>query len=189
MSSEYYHTPDSVREYIQLAQGLDGRELIAQLKTYLPAHAHILELGSGPGKDWKILSKDYQVTGSDLSKEFLKYLREAHPTGEFLELNAASLQTEQQFDGIYSNKVLHHLTDEELQASTQRQHALLKSDGIICHSFWKGEGDEVFKGMFVNYQTAASLRGFFEPYFELLLMETYAEFEEGDSLLLIGRRK
>lgn len=147
-----------------------------------------MELGSGPGTDWEILNKDYQVVGSDNSTEFIRRLQTAHPEDQFLELDASSLDTTDRFQGIYSNKVLHHLKDEELLQSIEKQHAILKNEGIICHSFWKGEGSEIFKGLYVNYHTQASLRSFFEPHFEILLLKEYAEFEEGDSLLLIGRR-
>lgn len=189
MKTQYYHTPTSVQEYIHLAKDVNGANLIAHLKNYLPKNSTLLELGSGPGTDWEILSEAYQVTGSDLSKEFLKHLKSKHSKGQFLELDASTLQAEEQFHGIYSNKVLHHLTDEELQASIIRQHAVLHPDGVVCHSFWKGEGTEVFKGMFVNYHNQQALRGFFEPLFEVLLMESYTEFEEGDSILMIGRKR
>lgn len=73
--------------------------------------------------------------------------------------------------------------------SIKRQHELLNEGGIICHSFWKGEGTEVFKGMFVNYHTENALKDYFKEYFEILLLESYMEFEEGDSVLLIGKKK
>jgi len=56
-------------------------------------------------------------------------------------------------------------------------------------SLHKGAGDEVFKGLLVNYQTDKSLRILFENYFEILLLEEYNEFEDGDSLLLFGKKK
>lgn len=112
-----------------------------------------------------------------------------NPTGEFLELDAVTLKTDRKFDGIYSNKVLQHLKDEELAESIKRQFELLNANGVICHSFWKGEGDEVFKGLFVNYHKEEGLTDLFNEYFEVLLIEAYKEFEEGDSLLLIGKKK
>ena len=78
-------------------------------------------------------------------------------------------------------KVLQHLKDDQIEDSVGRQYELLNPGGIICHSFWKGEGSEVFKGMFVNYHSPESLTGLFGEKFELLLMEEYPEFEEGDS--------
>jgi len=186
---EYYKTKESVAEYIELAKDVSGKELIKKLNVFLPINSKLLEIGSGPGTDWNILSNDYSVVGSDNSNEFLQHLKSTNPTGEFLKLDAISLITSLNFNGIYSNKVLHHLKDDELKSSIQRQSEILNPKGIICHSFWKGKGSEVFKGLFVNYQNEESLKALFEPYFEVLILESYAEFEEGDSLLLIARKK
>ncbi len=189
MEGEYYHTKDSVKEYIQLAKDVNGRELILRLQEHLPSGAALLELGSGPGTDWRILRGHFKVTGSDYSEEFLEHLKSANPDGQFLHLDATTLATDQEFDGIYSNKVLHHLRDEELTASIRRHAELLNPDGIICHSFWRGEGSEIFKGMFVNYHDEASLRREFGSLFDVVLLERYAEFEADDSILLIARLK
>ena len=189
MSGEYYKTQESVNEYIHSAKGFDGSELIDKLIQILPQHSTLLEIGSGPGTDWKLLSKIYNVVGSDNSKEFINHLSSENPSGYFIELDAITLDTSKAFDGIYSNKVLHHLKDDELINSINRQHEILKPDGIICHSFWKGEDSEVFKGLFVNYHDKLSLRKFFEDSFEILTLDFYKEFEDEDSILLIGKKK
>ena len=114
MEGEYYKTKESVEEYIRLAKDVSGKQLIENLKRVLPANSVMLEIGSGPGTDWKILSESYKVIGSDNSAEFLNHLINENPNGEFLELDAITLKTGQNFDGIFSNKVMHHLTDNEL---------------------------------------------------------------------------
>ena len=189
MNDKYYKTQESVEEYIEMAKGVDGSELIQELIKFLPAQSSLLEIGSGPGTDYQLLKQEYQVVGSDYSTEFLKHLRAHNKKDDFLNLDAINLQTDKKFNGIYSNKVLQHLTNEELRKSISRQVDILNPGGIICHSFWKGEGEEVFKGLLVNYQTQESLRNLFEDHFELLLLEEYLEFEDGDSILLIGRKK
>ena len=189
MDGEYYKTKETVNEYIKLAEGFYGKLLINKLKKVLVPDSKLLEIGSGPGTDFNILSKTYNVVGSDNSLEFLNHLITQNPNKTFLELDAASLNTDQQFDGIYSNKVLHHLNDSELNESFKRQYEVLKPNGIICHSFWKGEGSEVFKGLFVNYHEADTLQEFYKKYFDLISIETYYEFEDDDSIVLMGRRK
>lgn len=189
MNNNYYKTRESVEEYIKLAKGFDGEQLIRKLKDYLPSNSVLLEIGSGPGADFQILKKDYRVVGSDYSTEFLSRLISININDEFLNLNAITLKTDKKFDGIYSNKVLQHLTNGDLKKSITRQVDILSPNGVICHSFWKGEGDEVFNGLLVNYQTAENLRNLFEGSFEILLLEEYNEFEDGDSLLLIGKKK
>ncbi len=187
--AEYYNTKASVEEYIQMAKDVHGGELIAKLKPLIPADSRVLELGSGPGTDWKLLSADYKVVGSDNSPEFLHHLQTTFRGGRFLDLDAITIDTTERFDVIYSNKVMHHLHDEELRQSIRRQQAVLEPGGIICHSFWKGEGSEVFKGLYVNYHTSESLGDFFGPNFDFLLVQTYAEFEAEDSILMIAKRK
>jgi cyclopropane fatty-acyl-phospholipid synthase-like methyltransferase len=189
MAGEYYKTKESVQEYIEMSKEVNGNQLIEKLKQYLPPGSSVLEIGSGPGSDWEILAKTYSVTGSDFSAGFLAHLNTKYPDGKFLELNAITLDTTTRFDGIYANKVLHHLKNEELKASIIRQADVLNSKGIICFSFWQGEGDEVFKGMYVNYHTQHSLKKFFGEHFDILLAESYKEFDEEDSILLIARKK
>lgn len=189
MEREYYKTQASVQEYIRMAEGFNGSELITQLKQVLPPSSVVLEIGSGPGTDWKMLNEAYAVTGSDNSSVFIEHLRKSYPDGQFLELDASTLATDQRFDGIYSNKVMHHLTDDQLAQSVSRQAELLNPNGVICHSFWKGEGSEIFKGLFVNYHNENGLRDAFGGYFEVISVTPYEEFEAGDSLLLIGRKK
>lgn len=189
MKEGYYKTKESVEEYVRLAKDVSGKQLIEKLKRILIPNSILLEIGSGPGTDWKILNKSYQVIGSDNSSEFLNHLMNRNPNGDFLKLDAVTLKTDQIFDGIYSNKVMHHLTDNELLDSIKRQSEILDSKGIICHSFWRGEGSEIFKGLFVNYHSEMGLKEFFNKHFEVLSIEKYEEFEEDDSLFLIGKKK
>ncbi|MCL6293739.1 class I SAM-dependent methyltransferase [Jejuia spongiicola] len=189
MEGKYYKTKESVEEYIKLAKGFNGAQLIEKLKKFLPLNSTLLEIGSGPGSDWSILNKSYKTTGSDNSDEFLSYLNAKNATSEFLNLDATTLRTEKKFDSIYSNKVMHHLTDDELIKSIKRQYEILNADGVICHSFWKGEGSEIFKGLFVNYHSEKSLRRFYKGNFEILLIEDYKEFDDDDSILLIAKKK
>jgi len=187
MEENFYHTQESVKEYIRQAEGYSGQEIISKLENYLSDSSKILELGSGPGTDYNILSKKYNVVGSDFSNEFLKVLHKSFPKGEFLQLDAITLNSDKKFDCIYSNKVLQHLSNNDLKKSISAQSKVLNPNGIICHSFWKGKGDEVFKGMLVNYQTKESLIKLFQKKFEILVLEDYAEFEENDSVFVIAR--
>ena len=188
MPDNYYSTKKSVEEYIKMAEGYNGKGLIDKLKKFLPSQATLLEIGSGPGTDLEILKKDFIVTGSDLSKEFLKYLNTRMPRVEFLELNAVTLLTDKTFDGIYSNKVLHHLSDSELSTSIKRQYETLTPGGIICHSFWKGEGSEYYNKMLVNYLNSKKIERLLKNYFDIHLLESYTEFENNDSLLVIAKK-
>ena len=189
MKEEYYHTKSSVEEYIELAKGINGKEHIIRLTDYLEKGAELLEIGSGPGSDFEILKQLYQTTGSDYSLEFLKHLKKKFPENQILELDAVTLLVDSTYDGIYSNKVLHHLRDEDLQESVSRQTELLRPGGVVCHTFWNGQGDEVFKGMYVNYHNEDELRDLFKSHYDIQILEPYKEFEEKDSLILIATKR
>ena len=70
-----YNTRASVEAYIREVQGHDSRQVIRRLERCLPRGSCLLEIGSGPGTDWKILCRRFRVTGSDLSRAFLNHLR------------------------------------------------------------------------------------------------------------------
>lgn len=189
MSTNYYQSKESVEGYLKAAADVNSKPLIEKLKGFLAEGATLLELGSGPGTDWQILNEAFDVVGSDNSEEFLNHLQKENPTGEFLNLDAVTIKTTQQFDGIYSNKVLHHLEDDELEKSIAAQLKTLNQNGIVCHSFWKGEGTDMFDGMFVNNHTAKEIKTLFSPHFEILLLEEYTEFDANDSLVLIAEKR
>ena len=72
----------------------------------------------GPGIDLKMLNKHFRATGSDNSQFFLDRFRNSDCKADLIYLDAVELDTEKSFDCIYSNKVLHHLTDGQLLADT-----------------------------------------------------------------------
>lgn len=189
MEGDYYKTEESVAEYIEMAKDVNGKRVISELQKELPENTTLLELGSGPGTDWNLLNELYNVVGSDNSKEFIKHLKLKNPEGTFIELDAVSLKTNLKFNGIYSNKVMHHLQDDEFVTSIKKQSEILEDNGIICHSFWKGDGSEIFKGMFINYHNEIALKQSFEKDFEIISIQEYQEFEPDDSILLVAKKK
>lgn len=186
----YYHTEESVREYVQMAEGYDGRELIDVLKKYHASNSTVLELGMGPGKDLDILSESFRVTGSDSSELFIRRYRNKHPDADLVLLDAITMEIDRTFDCIYSNKVLMHLTTEELAGSLRRQARLLSSKGLLLHSFWYGETEEEHHGLrFVQY-TEESFAQFIGDEYELVESGRYAEMEEMDSIyFVLGKRR
>lgn len=185
----FYDDPDNVKTYMSMAEGYEGQVLIDLLKKHLAEGASLLELGMGPGKDLDMLKEVYHVCGSDNSQVFLDLYRDQHPHADLLLLDAASLMTDRSFDGIYSNKVLHHLDHEGLGASIKEQAARLNDQGIIFHSFWYGDGQEDYDGLRFVYYKEEALKVLFNDLFEVLLVERYTEMDEGDSLYIIGKKR
>ena len=183
--NSYYHTKKNVMEYLRMAEGYDGKDIIEILKKYLPEKSTVLELGMGPGKDLDILKNSFEVTGSDNSDIFLKMYHENNPNADLIYLDAEKLNTDRKFDCIYSNKVLHHLSTKKLKKSIKKQKKLLNQPGIILHSFWHGDKDETYKGLRFVYYTKSELINYFSEDFEIIEVETYKEMEENDSIYVI----
>ena len=189
MRNDFYLKKESVNKYIEMAKDVNSQKVIDAFKLHLNSNSKILELGTGPGTDWEILNKEFEIIGSDFSDELLEILKGKYPSGRFLQLDAITIETNDRFDAIYANKVLQHLSDVELIKSIDRQFEILNPKGLVCFTFWKGEKEEEYQGMYVNNQTKKSLLNFFEREFDILKLEEYKEFEEGDSLLLIAQKK
>jgi len=185
VKKDYYQSKKHVMEYINMAEGFDGKELIEILKKHLKKEATVLELGMGPGVDLDILKNDFIVTGSDVSDVFLDLYKKKHPGADLIKLDAETLITERKFDCIYSNKVLHHLSTKKLKKSIKKQKELLKSEGILFHSFWHGDKEEIYKGLRFVYYTEKELINYFSEDFEIIGIETYKEMEENDSIYII----
>jgi len=183
----FYENSKNVDEYIKMAKGYDGKEIIDKLHGFLGKNASVLELGMGPGVDLELLSQQYEATGSDLSQEFLDRYLQKQPEADVLLLDAIHLNTDRTFDCIYSNKVLHHLTLTELEKSLLHQTLRLNEGGIVCHSFWKGNEEMEMKGMYFKYHEQETLVDVFEMNYEVLLCEVYTELEENDSILVIAK--
>jgi len=185
----FYDDPENIKKYIQLCKDYDGNNIYQSLSKYLTAKSALLELGSGAGLDIEYLKQYYSVTGSDLSDEFLKVCKNKHPEIHFLKLNALKLEVDKKFNCIYSNKVLHHLTDKELIQSLEQQVKMLTLYGLIAHSFWLGEENQEMNGLLFTYYNKGHLLSIISESFEILSTLGYKEFEEGDSLFVIARLK
>jgi len=185
----FYDKKKNVEEYIKLAEGFEGVELIKILRKHLPEGSSLLELGMGPGKDLDILKKNFKVTGSDSSDIFLDMYKQKNPEAELLKLDAVTLDTEKQFDCIYSNKVLMHLPQGDMFKSLLRQVDVLKSNGLLFHSFWYGKTSERFDGLLFNYYNEGFLHRAVGTEYELVEMKKYTEMEKDDSIYMILRKR
>ena len=185
----FFDTEQGVEQYIKMAEGYDGAELIMILQKYRPENSTALELGIGPGKDMDILKKSYTVTGLDNSQVFLDKYNENHQDPDLLLLDAVTMQIDRKFDCIYSNNVLHHLIKEDLEKSFQRQKEILNPNGIAFHSFWKGNKVEEMEGLLFTYYEIEDLKKMVEYIFDVLAMETYTEMEKDDSIYVVLRTR
>ena len=184
---DFYNSENGVSQYLELADGFDGRELIAEFRKHIEPGSTVLELGMGPGKDLEILSENFTVTGSDSSPTFLERYAGIDPDADLLNLDATSIETDRNFDAIYTNKVLMHLSDEDLAVSINRQSEVLLDDGIVMHSFWHGDSIEEIAGMTFHYRDEEFLRRVFVDRFSIVEIQRYTEMEDDDYIYVIAR--
>lgn len=183
-----FDTEEGVLKYEQMANGHDGRDLVERLRRHVPEGARVLELGMGPGKDLDMLRQKYEAVGSDSSPVFLERYRQRSAFEGLLLLDAITLKTTQTFDAIYSNKVLHQLTPEELRSSLERQVELLTPGGIALHSLWYGEGEEDFGGMKSVSYDETTFEKLMPPALTMVEQGRYAEMDAGDSLFVVLKK-
>jgi len=188
MLMDYYDKLENVEAYIEMAKGTEATMLIDLLKEHLTEGSSILELGMGPGNDFRLLAPFYEITGSDKYRHFVDLFKIDNPEADVLVLDAVTLETEATYDCIYSNKVLMHLTKEELQQSFKKQLQLLNEGGILFHTFWRGEDKEYHGGMLNQYYTEKMLAYEIGEGFDIVLLASYGEFEEDDSIVMILKK-
>ena len=185
----FFDSEKGVDEYLKMAEGYDGLELIKILQDLLPEKSTVLELGMGPGKDLDILSKTFTVTGSDSSQIFLDRYKKQNPDVDLLKLDAVTIPTDRTFDCIYSNKVLHHITRDDLKKSFQRQKEILNPNGIAFHSFWKGDKDENYDDLLFTKYQIDGLKEIIGDLFDILTIKVYAEMEKDDSIFVVLNKR
>ncbi len=186
---DFWEDPEKVASYISMAEGYDGRALVSRLLRHLAPGSTVLELGMGPGVDLAILAEHYLPTGSDRSSVFVQRHREAHPEADVLRLDAVTLETDRVFEGLFSNKVLQHLTREEMRQSLARQVSLLEPGGIAMHALWYGDGATEEHGLLFTRYTASSLKALLPAQLEVVETSVYEEMEPADSMVAILRRR
>jgi len=189
MNMDYYEDQDKIEKYIKFEPSHDGSMLVEKLVAALPEGATVLELGMGPGKDFKRLSRHFEMTGSDLSKLFLELFRQHDNKADLLHLDARTLDTDRTFDGIFSNKALIHLRDKELRQSFRRQHAVLNDAGLILHSFWHGDGEEEYSGLRLVNRTGQDLQNLLDGLFDIIEIGRHAKMADDDSVYVLASKK
>lgn len=177
------------REYRNTSTGNDSPFLINILKEHLSLESTLLLIGIGSGKDFSLLSKYYNVTGSDFSKLLLTVYQSSNPDADLITLDPVELDTNRKFDSIFSNKALHQMKESDLNTSLKNQLKLLNSGGLAIHSFWCGNKEEDHHGLKWVYYTEESLLRLIPNEFAILEMKTFKDRIDHDSIYLLLKKK
>jgi len=184
---EFYDDPVKVDEYESMCEEYDGSKLYNVLARHLVDGLTLLELGCGPGNDINFFHKKYTVTGSDLSDEFILRSKKKYADVPFIKLDAVTIKIDSVFDCIFSNKVLHHLTEDNLRKSLKRQQKVIVRNGLFAHTFWLGDKEFTMEGMLFVFHNRENLINLVSDYFTILETYDYKEFEEGDSIFIVAK--
>ena len=92
------------------------------------------------------------------------------------------------FDAIYSNKVLQHLTRDQMRESLRRQLEVLRPGGVALHALWRGDEDEEHSGLLFTKYTEDSLSEVIPAGFEVVDVAVFKEMATDDSLRVHLRR-
>ena len=184
----YFETEEGVDQYLGMVSGPD-RGMVERLSRLLPAGATVLEIGMGPGHDLQLLADRYRVVGTDRSPIFVQRFAAQHPGVDVRRVDATALDLPERFDGVYSNKVLQHLTADELRASLAGQYRLLVPGGVALHSLWYGTQCERHAGLRFQQYTGETFAAVLDGLFVIESAARYAEESEDDSLAVVLRRK
>ncbi len=92
----------------------------------------VLELGCGTGYVLKGLQEtfsNYELVGSEIHLEGIKFAKERLPNVNFIQLDATKIPFENQYDAIGAFDVLEHIDEDELVI--QQVHKALKEGGLF----------------------------------------------------------
>jgi trans-aconitate methyltransferase len=183
---DWFDDEQRVQDYVEMSRGSDGSALVALVQRHVARGQRVLELGMGPGFDLdRLLDAGFVAVGSDRAVGFLKHYRERGGAAPCFVLDAVSMECDERFDAVYSNKVLHHLETVDLIESLRRQVEIVGDGGVLVHSFWRGDKVEEHHGMLFNYWDRAGLEALLPARLRIVESERYSEIWEDDSLAVV----
>ena len=161
-------------------------DISSALARHLPTGSTLLELGSGCGSDLPWLANRYRVTASDICEDVIASYQNNNPYTPILRLDALTIELVDQFDCIFSNKVMQHLSDEEMCRSMQRQAQVVRPGGVVAHTFWVNTSIRQAQAPHTNHSHAQLIR-VVSMHFEIMEVAQYSSSTPFDSLLVITR--
>lgn len=128
--------------YAKSSFGREDKGKLAQFTSLLEKHATILDIGCAAGRDTEILSDmGFSVVGADLAEKLLAIARESYPNIEFILADMRNLPfSDNSFDAIWANAVLHHVSKEEMPQALKEFCRVLAHHGVLFVHTKAGKG-------------------------------------------------
>lgn len=167
-SIAYYD--ENYKNYIEKTSQLNMAKHYERFELYLPANAHILDLGCGSGRDSKhFYEKGYLTTSVDGSIEMVKFCKTILTT-PVIHSTFEDFDTKEKFDGIWASASLLHVSRDKLMEIVQKYISYLKTDGIFYISFKCYENDFEFNNRYFTCFTMDGLKEFVEKLDDVSLL-------------------
>ena len=116
--------------YIKETKDIDMSEQYELFMKYVPKGSKILDAGFGSGRDIAFFKQHYDVTGIDLSSEFVSYVKEnIHPNVH--QMDILNLKFDEKFDAIWACASLVHFDLEDFLMALNKFLIALKPQGIL----------------------------------------------------------
>ncbi len=124
--------------YIKETKDIDMSEQYELFMKYVPKGSKILDAGFGSGRDIAFFKQHYDVTGIDLSNEFVKYVKEnIHPN--VYQMDILNLKFDEKFDAIWACASLVHLNLKSIKVAMSNLNDCLNESGKLYISLKKSQ--------------------------------------------------
>ncbi|MFJ3384893.1 MULTISPECIES: GNAT family N-acetyltransferase [unclassified Curtobacterium] len=115
--------------------------LVDDLIGLVTAGAHVLELGSGPGRDALALeAAGFRVDRTDGARSFVERLREDGHVARVLDVRTGVFGSG--YDAVFANAVLLHVRREELSGVLRRAFVAVLPGGVLAATVKRGDGED-----------------------------------------------
>ena len=143
--------------YDELQKDIDYNIWTTWVAKY-PKSTRILELGSGTGTLANILDlQGYDIVGSDLSTEMIKYASKKNENINFLEIDICGFNLEQKYDLIivFMDTINYILGEKDLKKAFSNMYKHLNKGGRLLFDIHKLDNLDNFD----NYMEAGKING------------------------------
>lgn len=154
-------------------------DYLKHLARALPQKARVLDLGCGGGNDSnKLADLDFDVTGIDISDEFIKIAKTYYPSLKFIQGDILRLPFKNDsFDGIFAKASLLHIAQKDMPNALKEAFRVLKSGGYIHIAIKGGEGEGEITESDYGYE--------YSRFFSYWKMEPFLEVLNGQGFKVV----
>jgi SAM-dependent methyltransferase len=176
MSVDHYNA--HAKSYYEQTLSVDLSNLYQPILALIPACGHILDAGSGSGRDTKeFLRRGYTVTAIDASWEMTRLSSQL--TGQqTLHMRFQEMNFQECFDGIWACASLLHVPRDEIALVFQRLTVALKPRGVWYMSFKLGSEERITGDRLFNDYNEPLIKQLLSKHSSLELLEVWQTLDK-----------